>query len=718
MRNICILSLLVALLFVGACSEAPFTAPPIPEDPIELQVSLGLSNVEGYVPFDATTIPMVSGGSGDYDLELFRDDQSLGNDPVQIIRFNEVGAYEFKLKVTDRETGEVKESDLVSVNGLELPPGAPLENWLTSPNPIVRVGEDVFMHGGARGGSGHYNQRILLAGNPVGLVPIMPVTIYELGDNELVLETTDIETGEVIRTPSFMVVGLDPEPTPELQGAMVLAPKRVAVGDPVFITTVGMSGTPPYAGRIEIDGQLISGGFMAVFTPQEERGYHVKCYLNDSAGASLVMEDMIDAYEPEEETHPVTVDISGQHEEQAGNPFYLHADVDGIEYVYGSEDPAILWYMDGESEPFNGGSDIVVTFDNPGWEYINVQVYYQDELVASQAKRLTVTPADASEDARADVWASPNEFQLGESTSLHVDVHNVIEAYFLLEWYEVATGNFLGHGRQVTYTPTTQAQHQVECRVIVNGLMRVNGFFWVTVTPPDPMTVTASAAVVHGLVPRWTSVDADAHGVGLINYVWRKGDAIIGYGESIDYNMVTVGPDTLVVFATDEIGQYDSAMVILTGEVNGGEEVVTWEFCPGLQVGPNDDFATTTTSIEVDGAYQSFIEFEWDALPSGQADACLVEIVLPDGHRHTFRLDKPSQWGQMVIYYELGELRLEGAMTFNFYWLGSNKSGEKCDGWNKWHLYSGNTTVPTSKSDDAVVVRLDDPNRDDYIQRQ
>jgi hypothetical protein len=159
--------------------------------------------------------------------------------------------------------------------------------------------------------------------------------------------------------------------------------------------------------------------------------------------------------------------------------------------------------------------------------------------------------------------------------------------------------------------------------------------------------------------------------------------------------------------------------VMITVLETPGDNVVTWSQCPNLRVGPNDDFARTTTTVEVTGDYESFVQVEWDAVPSGELDAFMMEITRPDGHRYTWRVDKPRDWGRKTVYYEVGNVHLEqGDVVLNMYWLGNDKSGEKCTRWDTWQLISGNAIIPANKSTDVVVIRLDDPNRDSYITRQ
>lgn len=111
-----------------------------------------------------------------------------------------------------------------------------------------------------------------------------------------ILMTKVLKEGEVVATDFWNLRVIAPDEPVELQGTMVLAPKRAEVGTPVFISAVAMGGVPSYQCRIEVDGEIIAGGFTAVFTPQEERGYQVRCFINDSVGQSIIMEDMIDAY--------------------------------------------------------------------------------------------------------------------------------------------------------------------------------------------------------------------------------------------------------------------------------------------------------------------------------------------------------------------------------------------------------------------------------------
>ncbi|MFA6467124.1 MAG: hypothetical protein WCV71_04665 [Patescibacteria group bacterium] len=331
---------------------------------------------------------------------------------------------------------------------------------------------------------------------------------------------------------------------------------------------------------------------------------------------------------------------------------------------------------------------------------------------------LPETPDSTSVDATVD-----NPYpQKGEVSYFHADVRG---SYDELRWSYTDLNNpdpvSIGTGEDVDFE-LDFGRHLAMVEVFYQGASVDWDTVGVFVLPPDavvPVTVTASAAVVHGPVPRWTGADADGQGgFGELDYYWRKGDAIIGYGESIDYHMTTVGPDTLWVFATDEIGQWDSNFVILTGEVDQ-TEVVTWSACPNIWVGPSDDFSRATTTVQVSGNYENgYLKIEWDALSAGHADAILAEILLPNEHRYAWRFDKPAAWGQKIVYYEVGDLNLQaGEVTLNLYWLGGDKS-DKCTGRDTWRLVEANAEIPLDKSSDVLVVGLDYPNRDQYIRRQ
>jgi hypothetical protein len=717
-RILFLLPLLVAMFFLGACeSEAPLLAPPVVEETPGLQVSFGLSNTEDYIPFDSTTIPMVSGGSRDCDFELFLDGQSLGNDPIQIIRFEEVRVYEIKLRVTDRETGEVKEA-LASASGLELPEGASLENWLVVPRPIVRVGDDVFVSGGARGGSDRYEHVMLLNGESVGQVAIMPVTIHELGDNELVLKTTDIETGEVILSQPFMVVGLDPEPTPELQMTMVLAPKRVQVNNPVFISMAAMSGTPPYGGFIKVDGQVISGDFVAVFTPTEIRGYHVECHIYDSGGESLVIEEMIDPYEPDAAyVHPTTVTISGPHEQQAGEDFQQNADVDG--------DPgySLRWYKEGQSEPFAWGEDITVSFDNPGFQEIKVEVYYDDVFACDKTRRLTVTPADAFDDSRVDVSMTPAEFQLGDSATGHADVHNLIGEY-ALEWYEVYTGGFLGYGNDITYTPAAQGEHEIECRVIMSDLMRVNGYGSVTVTPPDsPVgpSVNLGSDNYRDYAPFCFTLDADTTpgDAPIVDINWYEviggqrrpltdywGDLFHGIKGSLDDQLFEVEViDANGLVATDSLWE----RALAHGE--------SWSEIKDLKVGPSQAVDTGSLSHTPDYPQRYYISFlmKFDVNNADRADV-VVELKYPDGSSWYLTVPdlNPERPSELIV--RAGEVLIEAGMEIKLHYLGAIYP-DKCDGWDRISRVYGDANSNKSTPSEGVLVVTGSSQRPDGLSR-
>ncbi len=665
-----LLPLLVVVFFLGACeSEAPM-APEIPKIP-ELNVHLGVTNDNDYVPFGSVTIPMVAGGSGKFSYELYRQGELIGNEPIEALRFDEPGFSLIELKVNDLQTGEtVSASTRVVAQSALL--GAPLEATLYIPSVWGFAPFTFSALGIARGGTLPYSYEMLIDGELVVPEDVLRWQINELGNHQILFRVTDAEGNIAEQFGDVLVTERQPEPV--MQIAFNALPSTVKVGQKVGLITNVYGGQPPYQFEISVDSQVISTEPTALYQVNEPGEQMAEVKVTDATGMSSETVARFIGEEPYEYIHPITVDVSaGSYEEQLGEPIAFHADVDGLDGIFGEY--VIEWhYILDENVIFGTGEDLSFAFSELGIYDVMAILLKDGQAVATDVVRVLITPADVSENARVDVSASPHEFQLGESSSLHADVHNIIEEY-VLEWYEVSTGNFLGYSNQVTYTPTTQGQHQVECQVIIDDWHRVSGFGQVTVTPADqpesptvdvtatpwnspvpfyttlhadvrggkppyeivwydeqgnsigetenlyrlveelgerdfkvrvtdsrgmtaydivvvtgespdfpiPMTVTASAAVVHGIVPRWTSVTAHVQGgVGLIDYVWYKDDSIIGQDQSINYNMVSVGPDTLAVFATDEIGQWDTAMVILTGEVSESEyidiviDVDTW----------------------------------------------------------------------------------------------------------------------------------------------
>ena len=409
---------------------------------------------------------------------------------------------------------------------------------------------------------------------------------------------------------------------------------------------------------------------------------------------------------PDGYVHPATVDISGRHVGKAGDPFYFQADVDG------SESDTILWYLTGDFDnPIAQGRDVELIFDNPGFPSISVHVFYQDNFVAGQTKTLTVNPADAFDDPRADVSVTPKEFQLGKSTTAHVDVHNLIGEY-TLEWYEVSTGDFKGYSDHITYTPTTLGQDELECRVIVNGLMRVNGYGPVTVTPPDgpvgprvnlisdnhrdyaPFHFTLEADTTSGDAPivdiNWYEI-VDGERQALTDY-W--GDLYHGIKGSPDDQLFEVEViDANGLVATDTV--WERALTYYAESF--GEQ-------KALKVGPSqavDSNGLSHVPYQTQRYYISFL-MKFDVANADRADV-VVEFKYADGSSWYWTIPdlNPERPSELIVH--AGEALVEAGMEIKLHYLGGIYP-DKCDGWDRMLYLYGDIESNKSASSEGILL--------------
>ncbi|PLX24900.1 hypothetical protein C0580_03665 [Candidatus Parcubacteria bacterium] len=326
-----------------------------------------------------------------------------------------------------------------------------------------------------------------------------------------------------------------------------------------------------------------------------------------------------------------------------------------------------------------------------------------------------------------DVTASPHQAQQGEDISFHADVRG--GDYDLVEWYVVGNDVEIGRGDDITHNFQRLGFEYVEARVYNWGNFLAADTVRVTITPmdaPDSLSVDVTGGP-QGLVEPVTAT-LEAHpsgGDGNYQYIWYwpTADHVFSTERFPIIGDLMAGSHTFICEVTDGIGNTADDEIVITVLEQPDDNTLIWSVCPNLQVGPSDDFASTTATVEVSGEYRNgYLQIEWDAVPSGTSSEVLVEVLRSDEHRYTWHLIKPSSWGRKTVYYEVGSLNLqEGEVSLNMYWLGddkSSKSAARCDGWDKWQLIWANTTMPADKAGDAMVIDLDHPDRSHYIQRQ
>lgn len=296
MKTLFILPFLAALIFVGACeSEAP-TEPIVnqPDMPV-YSARLVAAPLIWQAPFTTTLWGEVGGQPES--VELLLNGEHYADSPDTVFTVPEPGNYVFVLVASYTDSTI---TDTQTIVGQPEQLGAPLQANLAVAPKERQIPYPATIQIYAAGGEAPYHGKIYVDDELLAESMNATYVVESFGVHRIVAVVTDNRGDSV--TLQDLAIGASADQPAELQGTMVLAPKRAEVGTPVFISAVAMGGVPSYHGRIEVDGQTIAGGFTAVFTPQEARGYQVRCYIYDSAGQTVVMEDMIDAYRPDQNT--------------------------------------------------------------------------------------------------------------------------------------------------------------------------------------------------------------------------------------------------------------------------------------------------------------------------------------------------------------------------------------------------------------------------------
>lgn len=226
--------------------------------------------------------------------------------------------------------------------------------------------------------------------------------------------------------------------------------------------------------------------------------------------------------------------------------------------------------------------------------------------------------------ASVDASASPSEFQLGQSTSLHADVRHLAGPY-QTEWRVVETGELVGWGDDVTYTPKELGQPWLACLIWQEEVVVLADSTRLTVTPPDelePLVIdNVSASPQAGMVGTETVLDVDTQGgEGILDYVWRTNDGtIVGTNESIYYTFSRVGPDTVTVWVIDEVFQSDQMSVILTGLPGDDDpedpETIDWVVPTNLVTRSNHRQDTEVVAIGHQGQFHLWAKLRFDISP-------------------------------------------------------------------------------------------------------
>jgi len=664
------------------------------------------------VPFAAATIPLVTGGSGEYGYELSVDDELVGNDPIVIIEFDEVKTYEVKLKVTDLRTGN-SQTATVAVNGLEPLPGLPLEATLYTADFFGVVPFTASVLGIVAGGTPPYNYEIIVDGVSLYEDDNAPIHITAAGNHEVVFRATDAVGA--VSVSAVNILGLEPEEEPLMRINFIAVPAEVPLGHHVGLITEVLGGQPPFQFQIKVDDNVVSTEPTFLYRMNTLGELMAEVSVTDATGMTSEAVAWMTGYEPYVYTPSTTVDITATPpEQQIGEPIFLHADVRG-------EYDLIEWLYTNYNQPMptliGTGEDVSYEFDL-GYHDVEARVFKQGELVATDTVQVLTLPPDQPELPTVDATATPWIGVVPFYTTFHADVRGGTPPYDIV-WYD-ASGNSIG---------CCDLYRQID--VIGEQLFTVRATDSLGLVATDTIKVAGNSGEAIYLdvtggpqgLPAPVDVTLQAHasgGDGSYHYRWYYPTAATLFSTERFpvYPDLGSGMHTFICVVNDDSGHEDIDSVTITVLEPQGSDTVWWSFCPAIQVGPRDHFATTTATIDTAGQYQTFIQFEWDTQLDDRGD-CIAEIVLPNGHRWVWELYDIYTQRPKVVYYELGEIYLTGQMTFNLYWRSNDKAdGEKCDGWDKWQLISGSASIPADKSADVEVIRLDDPQRDAYIRRQ
>ncbi|MBT4209715.1 MAG: hypothetical protein HOE19_02260 [Candidatus Komeilibacteria bacterium] len=446
-KNILVLcGLIILSLLATGCSERDDVLAPIIEGPSELNVQFGMTITDDYVPFLSATIPMVTGGSDEYSYELYRHGELVGNDPIEVLRFDEARVELIMLKVIDMVTGEV-DSATVAVAGQSAPPGLPLETTLYIPDSWGYSPLTFSALGIARGGTPPYSYEISVDGEVVVLNDVLlAYQLYELGNHEVIFRATDANGNT---QQSFGSVLITEQPTDPLMHVNLIAlPQTVELGKQIGLVTVLHGGQAPFEFRITVDGQMVATQPTCMYEMNTLGELIAMVEVTDATGVSESIGLSIFGVEPEIHEHPVTVDVSaGSYEEQLGEPIAFHADVDGDDY------DSIEWhYILNENVTFGTGEDVSYALPELGIYDVMAIVLKDGSPVAADAIRVLITPADQLEPLVIDnVSASPPAAPVGTVSVLDVDLSQFGEGVLDYVW-RTNDGNIVGTTESINYT--------------------------------------------------------------------------------------------------------------------------------------------------------------------------------------------------------------------------------------------------------------------------
>lgn len=321
--------LLVVAMFMSACeSEAPLLTNPEPDVFPELSVSFGISNAEDYVPFVATTIATISGGSADYHCEVYQDGELIDTLPVTIVRFEEVRTYQLSLKVVDIQTGKMVEKS-VTVTGLAMPPGLPLESWFFASPISGQTPFDVSLLGGGRGGVAPYSYEIRRGDQLVSNQELANLTISEVGEHHFSFKVRDAAGDSAS---SYLdITAFSPDTALTLTANLLAFPAQAEVGKQIALISQAHGGVEPYHYEMFVGGQSIATDPMTLYTISDTGRAMVELRVRDDEDGVVYDTVWITGLAPYV-YHPPTLSVDASAAPSrlsVGYPTTLDADVTG-----------------------------------------------------------------------------------------------------------------------------------------------------------------------------------------------------------------------------------------------------------------------------------------------------------------------------------------------------------------------------------------------------
>ena len=379
--------LIILGLLVTGCSERDDPFAPTPEpDPVELEVQLGMTITDDYVPFRSVTIPMVTGGSGEYSYELYRQGELVGNNPIEALLFDEPGTSLIKLKVIDMVTGQA-DSSSVMVAGQSAPPGLPLETrlyipetWGYSPLTFVALGL-------ARGGTPPYSYEMIVNDEVIAETDILHYQLYELGQHEVVFRATDAN-GDTKQ--SSMPVWIAERPTEPLMRINFQAlPPQAYVDQRIGLVTTVYGGQPPFQFEIKVDGQIISTEPTVLYQIPRLGEQMAEVKVTDATGMTSETVARFTGEERYVYVPETTIDATVDNQyPRKGEVSYFHGDArgpcDSIVWTWTN-----LHYPD--PMPLGTGEDVEFEFDFGPW-LVKAEAFYQGASVAWDTVSVHVMP--------------------------------------------------------------------------------------------------------------------------------------------------------------------------------------------------------------------------------------------------------------------------------------------------------------------------------------